>query len=132
MSAVRIFLGQDPDVGHENEPRIFGRLDRFFRQRIPAARSHEKQTALAAAVRRLAQMLGEIKRRIVCLPFVLKRDGLPLESDPRNVFLIEKIGNLKPRMLEFPFGLADKMINLRGSDARNFIFDRIESAGANR
>ena len=82
-------------------------------------------------MRRFAQVLGEIERRVVCLPFVFKRNALPFQCDPRNVFFIEKIGNLEGRMLKFSFGLADEMIDLRRRDAGNFVFDRAEPAGAN-
>ena len=45
---------------------------------------------------------------------------------------LKRSGTLKSRILEFSFGLADKMIDLRRCDARNFVFDRAESARANR
>ena len=77
-------------------------------------------------------MLGEIERRVVCLPVVLERNALSLERNPRNIFFVEEVGNLKPRMLELSFGLADQMIDLRRGDARNFVFDRAEPTGADR
>ena len=35
-------------------------------------------------------------------------------------------------MLESPLGLADEMIDLRGGDARDFVFERDKSARADR
>ena len=77
-------------------------------------------------------MLGKIECRIVRFPFVLERDALPLGRDPRNVFLVEVIRNFKERMLEFPFGLTDQMIDLGGGDASDFEFNRAQPAGADR
>ena len=53
VSAVRVFLGQDSDVGNENETRIVD-LDSFLLDRIVALGGQEKQTALASAVGRFA------------------------------------------------------------------------------
>ena len=103
----------------------------FFSGSQPRAVTKE-ETALASAVGRFAQMLGEIERRIVRFPFVLERDGLMLERDARNVFLVEEIGVVEMRMLEFSFGLADEMIDLRRGNTRNLIFDRAQSAGTDR
>ena len=132
MTAVGIFLRQDSDVGDENETRIFGRLNRFFVNGVPTTRSQEKQTALTPAVRRLAQVFGEIERRIVGFPLVLERNSLVFERNSRNVFLVEQVGDLESGMLEVSFGLADEVIDLRCSNARNFVFNRAESAGTDR
>ena len=72
-------------------------------------------------------MFGKVERRIVCFPFVLERDALLFERYSGDIFLVEEIGIAEMRMLEFPFGLADQMVDLRRSDTRNLVFDRAQS-----
>ena len=86
---VSIFLHQHADVGDENETTIAYVAVRPFLDRIPLSRAHEKQAALAPAVRRHLEMTGKIEGGIVRPKFVLEIDRLMLERDPRNVFLVE-------------------------------------------
>ena len=126
VTAVRVFLRQNSDVGNENETRIAD-FDCFLLDRIPPLRGQEKQTALASAVGRFAQLLAEIKCRVIRFPFVFHRDVLPVGRDARNVLLVEVIWHLEQRMFEFSVGLADQMIDLRSGDAADFEFDRAQS-----
>ena len=88
-AAVGVFLRQNSDVGDEKKSAVAGRLDRFLFHRIPAARGQKEKAALAPAVRRFAEMLGEIERGVVRLPFVFHRDRLMLERNPRDIFLLK-------------------------------------------
>ena len=130
VTAVRVFLGQDSDVSNENEARILD-PNPLVLSRVPALRGQEKEAALAPAVGRLAQMLAEIERGIIRLPFVFHRDSLPLGRDAGNVFLVEIIRHLEERVLEFSFRLADQMIDLRRGYATDLELDRAERARAN-
>src|SRR5437588_8342446 len=125
VTGVGVVLGQDSDVGDENEPEVAA-TDWLFIDRVPALRSQEKKAALGAAIGWLAQMLGKIECGIIRLPLVLQRDALALGRNPGNVFFVEVVWNLEERAFEFSLGLADQMINLRCGNAAYFKFQRAQ------
>ena len=61
-------------------------------------------------------MLAKIECGIVRLPFVLERNSLALGRNPRDIFLIEVIWDFKEGIFEFPFGLANEVIDLARRD----------------
>ena len=73
-------------------------------------------------------MLREIERRVVRLPFVFHRDRLLLNRDARDVLFVEIQRRPELRVFELPFSLANEMVDLSGGDARDFKFDRWQSA----
>ena len=127
-AAVGVFLRQNSDVGNKQKSAVPGRPDRFLFRWVPAARSQEKQAALAPAICRFAKVLREIERRVIGLPFVFHRDRLLLNRDPRDVFLVKIQRRAELRVLELAFGLANEMVDLGCGNARNFEFDRPQSA----
>ena len=128
---VSVFLHQQSEVADENEPRRRDAFDEFFRDWVPRARLQEEQAALAAAVRGFLEILREIERGIVRLPFVLERDRLVFARDPRNVVLVER-RVLEFRRLEFALRLADEMVDLRGENAIDLELDHGHAAGPDR
>src|SRR2546425_7155885 len=54
--------------------RSVANFDQFLCHWVPASRAEEKQTALASAIGRFAQMLAKVERGIIRFPFVFHRD----------------------------------------------------------
>src|SRR5690242_13597029 len=81
------FLGDNANVGDEQEPAVFDVADRFLLLRVPTARAQKEKAALASAIGGFLQLFGKIECGIVRLPFVLNRDWLVLNRDARNIFL---------------------------------------------
>src|SRR5262249_58294210 len=104
-----VLLGKNHNGGDEDETRVADRHKSFL-NRVPTLRRKEKQTALASAVGRFAQMFGKIERGIVGFPFVFHRDSLPLGRDARNVLLVEVVGHFEEPMFGFSLCLTDQMI----------------------
>src|SRR5207237_3360533 len=130
--AVGVFLGQDSDVGHEQEPAILDRLNRFVLGWVPSARDQKEKSALAPAVRWFAQLFGKIEGRIISFPFIFESDRLVLDCDSRNVFFVEQARFVKLRVLEFASRLADEVIDLGSCNASDFVLDCRQAPRANR
>src|SRR5205809_7032435 len=95
-------------------------------------RGQEEKAALAAAICWFAKVLREIERGVIGLPFVIHCDRLLLNRNARDVFLVKVLRRTELRVLEFAFGLANEMVDLSCSNARNFKFDRPQSACTDR
>src|SRR6516165_11821032 len=131
VTAVGTFLGQNADVGNENETRITD-PDRLLLDWVPTVRGQEKEAAFASAIGRFAKMFGEIERGVIRFPFVLHRDALPFGRDAGDVFVVEVIRVLKKRIFKFSFGLTDEVIDLGCCDPANLEFDRAQCARTDR
>src|ERR1051326_6496113 len=131
-AAASAFLGYDSNVGDEEKAAVFNGADRLLFLGVPTSSAQKEKPPLTPAVRGFLQLLGEIERGIVRLPFVLNCDWLMLNRDSRNIFLIEEVRVLEVGILELALGLADKVIDLRGRDPRDFIFNRVQPARADR
>ena len=66
-AAIGILLYQDSDIGDKHEPVVLDRGERFFLDRVPAARGQKEKAAFASSIRRFVQLLGEINERNIKL-----------------------------------------------------------------